>query len=221
MGEGETLMKPKLRIVPPSTVNRSVASVSAPGRAANSEYRDREHLTPEEVHRLIETAKRGRHGLRDAALILMVFRHGLRAQEVCDLKWSEVQFGRNPTVFIRRVKGSDSGAHPLRGDEQRMLRELHRQYPDSAYVFTTEREGPFTTDAINRLIKRIGDRAKLSFPIHVHMLRHACGYALANDGYDTRAIQGWLGHKQIQNTVGYTKLSPKRFEGIWGKSKMY
>jgi integrase len=220
-------MKPKLKLVAPSTVNRSVGFRRVLRRSKNIEYRDREHLTPEEVDRLIETAKRSRHGHRDATLILMAFRHGLRAQEIADLKWTEVHFGRNPSVFIRRVKDSESGTHPLRGDELRMLRELQRQYPDSGYVFTTEREaegrkvGPFTTDAINRLIKRIGVRAKMSFPIHVHMLRHSCGYALANDGYDTRAIQDWLGHKQIQNTVGYTKLSAKRFEGIWSKAKMY
>jgi type 1 fimbriae regulatory protein FimB/type 1 fimbriae regulatory protein FimE len=100
--------------------------------------------------------------------------------------------------------------HPLRGHEIRALRELHRQFPDSGFVFTTERGGPF-----NRLIKRIVERAGFAFPVHCHMLRHACGYALANAGHDTRALQDWLGHRSIQHTVRYTELSPTRFKDFW------
>jgi integrase len=88
-------------------------------------------------------------------------------------------------------------AHPLRGDEVRALRELRRQSPDSSFVFATERGGPFTPDSINKLVKRIGERAGFAFPVHAHMLRHACGYALANAGHDTRRIQDWLGHRSI------------------------
>jgi integrase len=95
----------------------------------------------------------------------------------------------------------------LRGDEIRALRELRRQFPDSGFVFTTERGGPFTTDAINRLIKRIGERADMPFPVHAHMLRHGCGYALA--------IQDWLGHRSIQHTVRYTELTATRFKDFW------
>src|SRR4029077_18844452 len=76
-----------------------------------------------------------------------------------------------------------------------------------AYVFTTERGTPFTPDAINRLVKIIGQRAGLALPVHFHMLRHSCGYKLANDGIDTRAIQDWLGHVSITHTTRYTALS--------------
>jgi integrase len=117
---------------------------------------------------------------------LSAYRHGLRASEVADLEWSQVELGRAATPHVRRAKNGKPSAHPLRGDEVRALRELHRQAPDSAFVFATERGGPFTLDAINRLIKRIGARARFAFPVHAHMLRHACGYALANAGHDTR-----------------------------------
>ena len=100
-------------------------------------------------------------------------------------------------------------------EEIRALRELRRQFPDSGYVFATERGGPFTTDAVNRHLKRIGERAGFAFPVHAHMLRHGCGYALANKGHDTRAIEDWLGHRSIQHTVRYTELSPTRFKDFW------
>jgi type 1 fimbriae regulatory protein FimB/type 1 fimbriae regulatory protein FimE len=154
-------------------------------------------LTPSEVDRLTRAAPSGRHGHRDATLILVAYRHGLRASEIADLEWSQVELGRCATLHVRRAKNGKASVHPLRGDEVRALRELRRQLPDSAFVFATERGGPFTPDAINRLIKRIGVRAGFSFQIHAHMLRHACGYALANAGHDTRRIQDWLGHRSI------------------------
>jgi site-specific recombinase XerD len=98
--------------------------------------------------------------------------------------------------------------------ELRALRELRRQ-TNSGYVFETERSTPFTTDAVNRLIKRIGERAGFPFKVHIHMLRHACGYALANEGHDTRAIQDWLGHRAIQHTTRFTELSQERFRDFW------
>src|SRR4029077_7374605 len=102
------------------------------------------------------------------------------------------------SLHVRRVKNGKPSVHPLRGDEIRALRELRRQFPDSGFVFATERGGPFTADALNRLIKRIGARAGFAFPVHAHMLRHGCGYALANAGHDTRAIQDWLRHSGNQ-----------------------
>ena len=156
--------------------------------------------------------KRGRG---DATLILIAFRHGLRAAEVADLEWSQVELGRSASLHVRRLKNGKPSVHPLRDDEIRALRELRRQFPDSAYVFATERGGPFTSAAVNRLIKRIGVRAKLPFPVHAHMLRHASGYALANAGHDTRALQDWLGHRNITHTVRYTELSSTRFKDFW------
>ena len=122
---------------------------------------------------------------------------------------------RSASLHVRRLKNGKPSVHPLRGDEIRALRELRRQFPDSAFVFATERGGPFTSAAVNRLIKRIGARAKMPFPVHAHMLRHACGYALANAGHDTRALQDWLGHRNITHTVRYTELSPTRFKNFW------
>jgi integrase len=198
---------------PPSQATSQNRSV--PTRLPNAEVRTREYLTPAEVERLIKEARQGRHGDRDATLILTAFRHGLRAAEICDLEWSQVEFGRSASLHVRRVKNGKPSVHPLRGDEIRALRELRRQFPESAFVFATERGGPFTADAVNRLIKRIGARAGFAFPVHCHMLRHACGYALANAGHDTRALQDWLGHRSIQHTVRYTELSPTRFKDFW------
>jgi integrase len=204
-------MAAHLRVVEPGNENRSV-----PTRPANADLRPREYLTTAEVQKLIATARRdGRYSHRDATLILIAYRHGLRATEIADLEWSQVEFGRNATLHVRRAKNGKPSTHPLRGDEIRALRELRRQFPDSAFVFATERGGPFTTDAINRLIKRIGERAGLAFPVHAHMLRHGCGYALANQGHDTRAIQDWLGHRSIQHTVRYTELTATRFKDFW------
>jgi len=203
-------MTAQLRLVTPSNLNRSV-----PIRPANSELRNREYLTPAEVEKLMKEARQGRYGHRDATLILVAFRHGLRASEICDLEWSQVEFGRSASLHVRRVKNGKPSVHPLRGDEVRALRELRRQFPDSAFVFATERGGPFTPDAVNRLIKRIGERAGFEYMVHAHMLRHACGFALANAGHDTRAIQDWLGHKSIQHTVRYTELAPTRFKNFW------
>jgi integrase len=204
-------MTAHLRLIEPRNENRSV-----PVRPPNAELRTREYLTAKEVEKLMATARRSaRYGHRDATLILVAFRHGLRASEICDLEWSQVEWGRNATLHVRRAKNGKPAAHPIQGDELRALRELQRQYPDSGYVFTTERGGPFTPDAVNRLVKRIGERAGFPFLVHIHMLRHACGYALANAGHDTRALQDWLGHRSIQHTVRYTELSPTRFRDFW------
>ena len=205
-------------MVRPRNKNRSVRrsrSYAVLVRPSNSELRQREYLTPKEVEKLIKTSKDGRHGHRDATLILIAFRHGLRASEICDLEWSQVEFGRSASLHVRRAKNGKPSVHPLRGDEIRALRELQRQFPNSKHVFPTERGGPFTADAVNRLIKRIGERAGFDFLVHAHMLRHGCGYALANAGHDTRAIQDWLGHRSIQHTVRYTELAPTRFKDFW------
>jgi integrase len=203
-------MPAKLKLVTPSNVNRQVAV-----RPPNAELRPREYLTPAEVEAMVKAAKGGRHGHRDATLILIAFRHGLRAAEIASLEWSQVEFGRNAALHVRRVKNGTPSVHPLQGDELRALRELQRQFPDSGHVFTSERGGPFHTDAVNLLVKTIGKRAGLPFPVHVHMLRHACGYALANAGHDTRRIQSWLGHRSIQHTVRYTELSSAPFKTFW------
>ena len=203
-------MKSYLKLVDPTIENRAVG----PTRRANSEYRNREHLTPSEVEQLIEAAKTNRYGHRDATMLLVAFRHGLRASELCSLEWSQVDFD-SATLFVRRVKNGKPATHPIRGDEMRALRKLQREAPKSPFMFVSERGTPFSPDGFNWLVKRAGQKAKLPFQAHAHMLRHSAGYKLAGDGHDMRAIQDYLGHKQIQHTVRYTQLAPGRFRDFW------
>jgi integrase len=203
------MAKPHLRLVRPRTVNGTVP----PKRRKNAELRTREYLTETEVERLIKAARGNRYGLRDATMILMAFRHGLRAAELVDLRWEQVELGRNAALHVRRVKQGVPSVHPLQGDEMRALRELKRSM-DSAFVFTSERGAPFTRAGFAKMVARAGEAARLT-GVHPHMLRHACGYALANRGHDTRALQAYLGHKNIQHTVRYTELSPSRFKNFW------
>jgi integrase len=181
----------------------------------SSPVRTREYLTAAEIERLIAAARASsRYGHRDATMILIGYRHGLRAYELCDLQWSQVELvmGR---LHVHRAKNGSPSVHPLQGDEIRALRRLQREQGPSSHVFMTERGGPMTPKAFHALFGRIGTRANMPFPVHPHMLRHACGYALANAGHDTRALQAYLGHKNIQHTVRYTELSPHRFKNFW------
>jgi len=187
-----------------------------PRRKKNSEVRAREYLTSDEVERLMATAgKIGRHGHRDRTLILIMYRHGLRVSEAVALRWEQVELGRNATLHVNRIKNGLPSVHPLRGPEIRALRRLQKDYPDTPYVFSTERKTPLTGSGVRKLVARAGKEAKMEFPVHPHMLRHACGYKLANDGHDTRAIQAYMGHKNIQHTVRYTELASDRFKVFW------
>ncbi len=118
-------------------------------------------------------------------------------------------------IHINRLKHGDQSVHPLGDAEVNALRQLQRDYPAFPYVFSSERKAALTSDAIRKILARAGREAKLSFTVHPHMLRHACGYKLAQDGQDTRAIQHYLGHRNIQHTVRYTQLSPERFKDFW------
>jgi len=118
-------------------------------------------------------------------------------------------------LHVRRAKNGSPSFHAMQGDEIHALRRLQREQGASSHVFMTGRDGPMTPKAFHALFGRIGERAKMPFPVHPHMLRHGCGYALANAGHDTRALQAWLGHKNIQHTVRYTELAPDRFKDFW------
>jgi type 1 fimbriae regulatory protein FimE len=142
------------------------------------------------------------------------YRHALRVSELVALRWDQIDLGQGLLHVVRRKNGVDS-THPLRGPEIRALRRLQRDYPDTPYVFVTERKGPLTASTVRKLVARAGVKAKIKFPVHPHMLRHGCGFKLANDGQDTRAIQHYLGHKNIQHTVRYTELAADRFDGFW------
>jgi integrase len=210
---GGYMAKPCLKLVPPPSVNGTVGTVRPPNRIANDKLRGREYLTEAEVTRLKKEAlKNNRHGFRDSTMIMTAFRHGLRAVELCDLRWDQIDLSAGK-IHIRRVKNSAPSTHILDGNEIRALRRLKKeQETGSQFVFTSERGSPFTTPGFRKMVVRLGEGAKIGFPIHPHMLRHATGFKLANDGVDTRAIQDYLGHKSIANTVRYSRLSPERFK---------
>jgi integrase len=147
-------------------------------------------------------------------MILIAFRHGLRASELVDLRWDQVDFDR-AVLHVRRAKGGTSSVHPLGGSEMRALRRLQRESEPTAFVFVSERGAPFTTAGFARMMQRAARGTNLKLKVHPHMLRHACGFALANAGQDTRALQAYLGHRNIQHTVRYTELAPDRFKKFW------
>jgi type 1 fimbriae regulatory protein FimB/type 1 fimbriae regulatory protein FimE len=189
--------------------------MSVPVRLKNADYRSREYLTEQEVEQLMAAAGRvGRHGHRDATLILLAYRHGLRVTELVNLRWEQFDLNQG-LLHINRLKRGAPSVHPLRGPELLAIRRLQHDYPVMPYVFSSERKAPLTPDAFRKIIGRAGKEAKLPFSIHPHMLRHACGYKLAQAGQDTRAIQHYLGHRNIQHTVRYTQLSAERFKDFW------
>ncbi len=195
----------------PTTENGKVVP---PRRVPNKDRRAREHLTPAEVEKLRTAAGRlGRHGHRDSTLVLLAYRHALRVGELVSLRWDQVDLQQG-LLHVNRLKNGTPSTHPLRGPEIRALRRLKRE-SESAYVLVTERGGPMTASNVRKVIVRAGREARLPFPVHPHMLRHATGYKLANDGHDTRAIQHYMGHKNIQHTVRYTEMAPDRFKGFW------
>ena len=197
------------------TLPRPSFSGKMPMKPKNIDVRSREYLTPIEVDMLMTTAgKTGRHGHRDKTLILVMYRHGLRVSELITLRWEQVDLDGG-LIHVNRSKNGTSSTHPLGGTEIRALRRLKRDYPITQYVFVTERKGPMTDSSVRKLITRAGQKAHFPFPVHPHMLRHACGFYLANQGHDTRAIQHYLGHKNIQHTVRYTELAPGRFREFW------
>ncbi len=204
------MAKPNLKLVSPTHINGTVP----PRRRPNAELRPREYLTEAEVGRLMKAAGENRNGHRDATMMLLAFRHGLRAAELVTLRWDNVDLAHGK-LHVNRVKSGSPSVHPLAGTEIRALRRLKRESPESPFVFVSERDSPFTTAGFRKMVARLGVAAKFQFAVHPHMLRHACGYKLANDGIDTRALQAYLGHRNIQNTTRYTALAPDRFKGFW------
>jgi type 1 fimbriae regulatory protein FimB/type 1 fimbriae regulatory protein FimE len=203
--------------VPDSSSQKTPASKV--GKSPNSrtyiQVRPREHLTPHEVEAMIQAARTtGRHGHRDSTLILLAYRHGLRISELVTLQWAQIDFAQ-ATLHVNRLKKGTPSTHPLRGVELRALRKLQKAYPDSSYLFVSERRAPLSADAARHIIERAGQLAIIPFSVHPHMLRHATGFYLASQGVDMRAIQAYLGHRNIQHTVRYTELAPGRFKDLW------
>jgi len=161
----------------------------------------------------VKTAKQeGRYGHRDATAIMLAFRHGLRVAELVALQWSQFDLVRG-TVHVNRVKNGDPSTHYLNGTELRALRKLQADWPNSRYLFVSERGDPVTRAWFRKMFARLGVKAEMPFPINPHMLRLSCGFMYANAGKDTRSLQGYMGHRNAQSTVIYTQLSPDRFRG--------
>ncbi|NJN38719.1 MAG: tyrosine-type recombinase/integrase [Acaryochloridaceae cyanobacterium CSU_3_4] len=184
-------------------------------RPKNELLRSREYLLPDEVDKLLGAAKKmGRYGQRNATLLLMMYRHGLRVSEAIALRWNQVDL-KEGQLHVRRLKNGKPSVQRLAGTELRSLRQLQRDFPDSPHLFVSERGGPLTDHAVRKLVSRVGEAAGFDFPVHPHMFRHATGYYLASKGHDTRAIQDYLGHRNIHHTVRYTELAPGRFDDFW------
>jgi len=170
------------------------------------------------VARLIAAAgKVGRHGHRDATLLMMAFRHGLRVTELVNLRWDQVDLDAG-LLHVRRLKNGTPSTHPLHGPDTRALRKLQRgnkAAAGSGYVFMSERGSPITASTVRKMVARAGVQAGMGMPIHPHMLRHSLGFKLVNDGQDTRSIQGYLGHRNISSTAVYTHLSTSRFNDFF------
>jgi|TARA_B110000503_G_scaffold64477_1_gene101591 site-specific recombinase XerD len=186
-----------------------------PIKLTNKSRRSREFLTPNEVDSLMIAAKKsGRHKHRDHTMILMGYRHGLRVSELISLRWQQIDLNSG-LIQVNRLKNGLNSVHPLFGPELRALRKIKRKYPNTEYIFMSERGSPMTASAFRKIIARAGKIAEMDMPIHPHMLRHSTGFKLANESRDTRSIQQYLGHKNIRHTTLYTELAADKFTDFW------
>jgi type 1 fimbriae regulatory protein FimB len=188
------------------------------GETLDKTMNDRKHLSGREFERLLDAIKGSRNETRDRCLVLLMFRHGLRVSEACGLVLEQVDV-ESRVLHVARLKGGLSTTHPLRGDEIRAIKawlvERARLKAPGRSFFLSEQRKPLHRSTVNLALRKYGEKAKLPVAVHPHMLRHACGFALADQGADTRLIQDYLGHRNIQHTVRYTATNPARFEKLW------
>jgi type 1 fimbriae regulatory protein FimB/type 1 fimbriae regulatory protein FimE len=197
--------------------NTKQAPENAPPRKPrNKDVRGREHLTEEEVDQLRRAAsKLGRHGLRDACMILMCFRHGFRVSELVALRWDQIDLARE-TVFVRRLKRGKNNTQDLARVELSALKKLAKGSGGrQTFVFRNERGGALSRWAFDKMLRRAGAACEPPIAVHPHMLRHACGFVLINDGHSTRRVQDHLGHRNITMTERYTELVPDGGKKLW------
>jgi type 1 fimbriae regulatory protein FimE len=185
------------------------------GRRKNTDYRVREYLTEAEIGKLLLTAGKSRNPNRDRLIVLLTFRHALRVKELVSLTVDHIDL-KTASLHVSRAKNGTPGIHGLDGDEMRLIRAVLRDNGGNRFLFVSERGAPLSIDGAQKLIERLGDKAGIPH-LHIHMLRHSTGYALAGRGVDTRTLQAFMGHKNISNTTIYTAVADKRLRTIWQK----
>jgi integrase len=195
------------------TINRKVLyRPKPPRRPLNCDVRPREYLTPGEVERLANAAQQhSRYGDRDAFAIRFCARHGFRATELCTARWDQIDF-ELCEMHVRRLKKGTPSVHPLNKVDTQGLHKLYPKTGNGVYIFVSERRTRMTPQGFGRMLAKIGYLAGFTFRVHPHMLRHACGYNWANQGKTTRAIQKWMGHRNIGMTTIYTELAADHFK---------
>ena len=187
---------------------------SEPSKATDAHERAKNFLSATEIDELLAAAKLGRHGVRDHLILLLMYRHGLRVSEAITLRRDHLNLAE-ARIWINRLKNGLSVEHPITGDELRAIkRYLNTRDDKLPWLILSERGQPLTRQAVNYIIRRSGERAGLG-AVHPHMLRHSCGYYLANEGYDLRLIQDYLGHRDPKHTMQYTRVAARRFDGLW------
>jgi type 1 fimbriae regulatory protein FimB len=199
---------------PSRRIVQSKAQKGASAPTTDGHERAKDFLNAAEVERLLEAAKKGRHGTRDHLLMLMMYRHGLRVSEVVDLRRGDANLGQ-ARLWVRRLKNGLSVEHPIPGDELRFIRRYLGNRTDRLpWLFLSERGQPLSRKTVYYLVSTAAQSAGLE-KAHPHTLRHSCGYHLAGKGTDLRTMQDYLGHRDPRHTVHYSRISGRRFEGLW------
>ncbi len=197
------------------TTAKKQCNVASLEETTNSTEQSKNFLTETELNALLQGASKTRYSIRNQAIILVMFWHGLRVTELCNLNTADFDI-KNGRLYVKRIKNGLSTTHPVRPEVMRILkRYLKKRKTSFKPLFINERGDQFTRYPINYMLERASKLSTLPFKVNPHMLRHGCGFALANRGLDTRLIQDYLGHRDITNTAVYTRTAARRFEEIW------